>query len=484
MLFPRTCIGAASSLFAALFTIPCWATEGMPDPGFGVDGIAYITPDDVEARELRPYAAIALPDGKLLVAGERNKYIPSSPFDPHMRAMLARINADGTPDAGFGNNAGIPGVLVLPDLVPATGAGMQVIEAMQRFDDGSIVVAGTAQAFGPLKGFIVKLSADGVMDTTFGNGGITLLSSVYLHAMAIDSQNRIVLAGEKSISTISHSFVARLDASGQPDTGFGTNGDGTVVIDWDGVAGQGGYITTIGLTSSGGILVGGNYEVYGSGMGSDFAIARLDANGALDPAFAGTGWRVFHRPDEAPGLVIDGIERLLPTDTGGAVFAGHYSLDDGQGNNSINVVLGRIAGDGSTDTSFGAAASPGFQPIDLVPGAWSRYPSGLAQQSDGKLVVAVSYATPDKSTFLALRTLASGELDSSFGNAGIQLADLAPGAGVFSDASTMVLDASGRPVLAGTAMRTAPLYELAVLRLTHEEAQVDRIFADSFEDHR
>lgn len=484
MLFPKaSCLGTAT-LVAALFTIPAWAADGMPDPGFGLDGAAYITPDDVEARELKPNAAVVLPDGKLLLAGERNKFIPSSPFDPHMRAMLARLNADGSPDASFGNIPAIPGVLVLPDLVPDTGAGMQVIEAMQRLDDGSIIVAGTAQAFGPLKGFVVKLDAQGAMDASFGNNGITLLSGTYLHALAIDSQNRIVVAGEKSISTISHSFVARLDAGGVPDAAFGSNGDGTVVIDWDGVSGQGGYVATIGLTSSDGILVGGNYEVYGMGMGSDFAIARLDANGALDTAFAGTGWRVFHRPDEAPGLVIDGIERLLPTDSGGAVFAGHYNLDDGQGNNSINLVLGSIAGDGSTDTSFGAAASPGFQPIALVPGAWSRYPTGLARQTDGKLVVAVSYATPDKSNFLALRTLANGELDDSFGNAGIQLADLAPGAGVFSDASTMAMDASGRPLLAGMAMRTAPLYELAVLRLTHEEPQVDRIFADSFEDHR
>jgi uncharacterized delta-60 repeat protein len=484
MLFPKaSCLGTAS-LFASLFTIPSWASDGLPDPGFGLDGVAYITPDDVEARALKPYAAIALPDGKLLFAGERNKFIDTSPFDPHMHGMLARLNADGSADASFGNIPAMPGVVVLPDLVPATGAGMQIIEAMERLDDGSIIVAGTAQAFGPLKGFVVKLDAQGAMDTSFGSNGLVLLSGTYLHALAIDSQHRIVVAGEKAISGISHSFVARLDASGQPDTAFGTSGDGTVVINWDGVAGQGGYIASMGLTSSDGILVGGNYEVYGMGAGSDFAIARLDVNGALDTTFAGTGWRVFHRPDEAPGLVIDSIERLLPTDTGGVVFAGHYNLDDGEGNNTINVVLGSIAADGSADANFGAPASPGFQPIELVPGFGSRYPTGLARQSDGKLVVSVTYVTQDKSKFLALRTLANGELDSSFGNGGIQLADLAPGGDGASDASTMMLDASGRVVLAGTAERTPPLYELAVLRLTHEEAPVDRIFADGFEDHR
>ncbi|HEU4663649.1 MAG TPA: hypothetical protein VFS55_06435, partial [Dokdonella sp.] len=171
MSFSRLSHTGALLLLASLFTIPARAADGLPDPTFGTGGAAYITPDDVEARELRPYAALTLPDGKILVAGERNKFIPSSPFDPHMRAMLARFDADGVPDGTFGNVPGIPGVLVLPDLVPLTGAGMQIIEAMVRLDDGSIVVAGTAQAFGPLRGFLVKLDAEGTMDANFGTGG-------------------------------------------------------------------------------------------------------------------------------------------------------------------------------------------------------------------------------------------------------------------------------------------------------------------------
>lgn len=470
-------------LFASLFTIPCLATEGSPDPTFGTNGAAYITPDDVEARELRPHAALSLPDQKILVAGERNKFISSSPFDPHVRAMLARLNADGSADATFGNIPGIPGVLVLPDLVPTTGAGIQEIDAMQRLSDGSIIVGGSAYAFGPLRGFLVKLDATGAMDTSFGTDGIILIPNVYVHAVVIDSQGRIVIGGEKSISTINHSYIGRFDASGQPDVSFGSMGDGGVVIDWDGVAGQSGYLTTIALTASDGVVGGGNYEVYGAGMGSDFALVRLDASGALDTTFAGTGMRVFHRPDEAPGLVIDGIEHLLPTLTGGAVFAGHYSIDDGEGNTSTNIVLGRVAADGSMDTAFGPATSPGLQPIAVVPTAGTRYPTGLVQQSDGKLVVSVSYAAPDQSGFLAFRTSADGVLDSSFALAGVANVDLAPG-GVFSESSALALDAQGRAILAGMAERTSPLYELALLRLTHDDAPIDKIFGDGFEGSR
>jgi len=474
MSFPLRLSGA-TVLFASLFAIPCFAAEGQPDPDFGVGGAAYVTPDDVEARELRPYAALALPDGRILVAGERNKFIPSSPFDPHMRGMITRLNADGSPDASFGNVPEMPGVLVLPDLVPATGAGMQVIEAMQRLDDGSIVVAGTAQAFGPLRGFLVKLDADGHFDAAFGTDGIVLLPGVYVHALAVDGAGRLVVAGEKSIDTISHGYVARFDAKGQPDAAFGT--DGGVVIDWDGVAEQGGYLYGLAVTSDDRILVGGAYEVYGQGLGTDFAIARLDVDGGFDTTFAGTGWRVFHRPEESPGLVIDGIDRLLATDDGGAVFAGHYQLDDGEGNSTIEVVMGRVRADGAMDTSFGSAGD-GFEPIAVAPGAWTRYPTGLVRQADGKLVASVSYVGSE-SSFLAFRTSADGVLDPSFGKDGIASVDMAPG-GIFSDSSALALDAEGRVIVAGTAERAVPLYELAVLRLTGASTD-DRVFSDGFD---
>ena len=45
-------------------------------------------------------------------------------------------------------------------------------------------------------------------------------------------------------------------------------------------------------------------------------------------------------------------------------------------------------------------------PIDVVPDAWNRYPSGLVRLADGKLLVPVTYATPAKQDFIAVRTSA------------------------------------------------------------------------------
>lgn len=469
---------AAALLAATLLTLPCLADEGMPDPGFGNAGAAFIAADGVEADQLRPFAAISLPDGKTLVAGERNKVIPNNPTEPNRRAILARFNSDGSADASFGNVATIPGLLVLPDLVPGTGAAVQAVEAMQRLADGSILVAGTTKVRAPTRGFVAKLSADGGMDAGFGIGGTVLLPDVYLHALAIDSQDRIVVAGEKWIGTTPRSLVARLNASGQLDSEFGTQGDGTVVIDWDGAAGQAGYVATLGLTATDGILVGGSYDVYGPGMGSDFAIARLTSNGALDPAFAGTGWSVFHRDDISPSVNNNGIDRLLPTSADGAVFAGHY-YDEETG---TQIVLGRIGGDGALDTSFGPPATAGYLPVELVPEAYDRYSTGLARQIDGKLVVSVHFATPGKATFMAVRVWAEGAFDTGFADDGLMIADLAPD-GAFSDASALTLDAADRPILAGMSQRSTEsnASDLTLLRLAHSSAPTDRIFASGFD---
>jgi uncharacterized delta-60 repeat protein len=300
-----------------------------------------------------------------------------------------------------------------------------------------------------------------------------------VHALAVDGDGRLVIAGEKSIDTIPHSFVGRFDANGQPDPNFGSDGSGGVVIDWDGVAQQGGYLSGLGIGGDGSILVGGNYETYGQGLGSDFAIAKLDASGSFDTRFNGTGWRVFHRPDESPGIVIDGIERLLPTAEGGAVFVGHYQLDPGSGDTSIELVLGRVGADGAMDATFGDAGN-GFQLIASPAGTSTSYATGFLRQTDGKLVTSVSYSAL-ASSFLAFRTDADGALDAGFGDGGVASVDMAPD-GVFSDSSALALDREGRVIVAGMVERGPPLYELAVLRLG--EAVQDKIFVNGFDGAR
>jgi uncharacterized delta-60 repeat protein len=455
---------------ALLVASACFAADGDPDPGFGTDGIAWLALDGIEGHELRTSAVIALPDGKLLFGGSRNLLIQGNP-DPHMRATLARMNADGSPDATFGSDPGNPGLIVLPSVADT---GMQAVEAMQRLADGSIVVAGSAQAFGPLTGFVMKFGADGSLDGAFGTEGIVTVAGTFLHALAIDSEGRIVVAGEQSSGIQSRGFVARLGSDGRFDAGFGANGDGTVVFEPI-ASEESGYFTTLAVGSDDSIVVGGAYEAWGAGMGTDMSIARLDANGTLDASFANGGWRVFHMPDDVS--TFNGINRLLMAPDGKIAIAAYRQAET----TGVGIVLGRLDANGATDASFGAATTPGFQLLDVAPEAWNRYPSALVRQDDGKLLVSVSYATPAKQEFLVLRTSADGALDAGFGDGGMVELDLAPD-GIYSDLTALTLQ-DGRPILAGAAKRSigSQLVDLAAVRLQNGGGDDDPIFRNGFD---
>lgn len=456
---------------AILATNACCAADGDLDPDFGSGGVAYLSLDGVEGHELRTAAVIALPDGKLLFGGSRNKLIDGNP-DPHMRATLARTNADGSVDTSFGADPANPGLVVLPDLMP--GTGMQSIETVQHLADGSILVAGSIGAFGPRTGFVMKLDAQGAPVASFGNNGRVTLSGANFHASALDSQQRLVLAGERYAGGIAEGIVVRLTGSGQFDPTFADDGDGIARFPaTDADADESSFFSTVAITTGDGVIAGGACETAGSGMGTDFSLARLDPSGRRDPAFAGNGWRLFRLPGD--DSIINGIDRLLTTPDGRIVVAAHHE-DPKTG---VNVVLGRLAADGSTDASFGSPATPGYQPVDVVPDAWNRYPSGLVRQADGKLLVSVSYAIPGKSNFLAFRTSSEGALDAGFGADGVIELDLAPD-GVYSDLTALTLQ-GGLPILAGSAKRAmfSPLVDLAVVRLGGGGS--DTIFTDGFD---
>jgi len=457
-------------ILGVLQACAAFAHDGVPDPGFGAGGAAFLTLDGIEGQELKPTASIALPDGKLLFAGSRNKYTPPSP-DPHMRAMVARMNADGSPDSSFGTDPAIPGIAVLPDLQP--GTAMQAIEAMQRLADGSIVVTGTAQAFGPPTGFVAKLHADGTMDRDFGSSGdgVVRTGGIYLHALGVDLAGRIVVAGEGDLGGgFMRGVVVRFDADGTIDASFGPTSSGIVFLGEDDPD-RYGYVNALVATPDDHILLGGFSEADGPDVGDAYWMIRLDGTGSADASFGGTGSRRFRLTGS--DSTFNAIQRLLVLPSGQIVFGAYYlgEADD------TRVVLGRLLTNGDNDSSFGDAATPGFKKIDVATDAAHRYLSGLARQDDGKLVATVDYAASSaRQNFLAFRTLADGHLDTDFANGGVFEVDLAPN-GAYSSSTSLALQ-GGRQILAGATRRDASslMVDLAVVRLGP-----DRIFSGGFE---
>lgn len=134
---------------------------------------------------------------------------------------VARYNLDGSLDASFGTN----GRTVTT--VPGVSLGDW---GMALQSDGSVVVTGYYQYSNgnPQDTFLLRYTAAGVLDSTFGNNGITVFDaggSDVGYSVAIQpSDGKILVAGYSSLTNGS-AFVARFQTGGTIDTTFGTNGE-------------------------------------------------------------------------------------------------------------------------------------------------------------------------------------------------------------------------------------------------------------------
>ena len=125
-------------------------TAGLLDPTFGNAGLV------LNSVGAEGYTAALQPDGKILVGGTT----PGASSAP----AVFRFNANGTLDKSFGVN----GVASPLDVGAAWGG--EVDEILPQ-PGGKMIVAGSLySAAGPSSPFIVRLTAGGQIDPTFGAG--------------------------------------------------------------------------------------------------------------------------------------------------------------------------------------------------------------------------------------------------------------------------------------------------------------------------
>lgn len=461
-----------------------FAADGAPVPSFADDGLAIASAGDVydgdgrriedQAFQRVPNAVQVTDDGSIVIGGSLNLVTAGRP-DPNMLGTVTRLDADGAPDAGFGRDDARPGLVVLPDLVPGTRE--QRVEAVHVLPDGGIVAVGTATAFGPTSGFVVKLLPNGDLDPDFAHGGAVLRGAQF-HDVAIDSRGHLLVAGERidaSGGPLYRGMLARFDAAGAL---LGTHD----VVEPD--SEHMGFFDTLRVLPDDRVVLAGSLQQpppEGALDNYDFSVARLTADGAPDPSFAGDGWAVFAMPGTESD--VENILRMEIDAAGGIVFAAQVGVDDDR----TTLVLGRLSSDGSIDERFGDAATPGFARADLVPSATNFVARGLAQARSGHWFVSGYYAGDDvfNNDFVVARFGRDGVLDRSFGDAGIAFVDLMHGDWPTDDVRAMTLHRD-QPLLVGASMRvhldgdpstpiSPPAVDTAVLKLSHSP-----LFADDF----
>jgi uncharacterized delta-60 repeat protein len=332
---------------------PAQAKAGDLDTSFGTGG--KVTTDfggPVDgARALAVQA-----DGKLVAAG----YALGTALD----FALARYNSDGTLDTSFGT-----GGKVTTDFVGEFFSSNDLATALAVQADGRLVAAGFTDT-GLFA--LARYNSDGSLDSTFGTGGqvtTRIADFARAFALAVQPDGKLVAAGwAAGPSTGSRDFaLARYNPDGTLDSTFGTGGQVTT----DFGAGQVDEAHTL-------IVQGSQLVAAGTGSslasGFDFALARYNSDGTLDPGF-GTGGTVTtdmgvgFNLDEVRGLVMQGSKLVAL----GATYTGS-SWDYG---------LARYRANGTLDPSFGTR---GKVITDFAGGTDSAY--ALAMQADGKLVAA------------------------------------------------------------------------------------------------
>ena len=264
------------------------------------------------------------------------------------------------------------------------------------------------------------LLSGGVLDQTFGTGGIVTTSggwsAVNPNAVATypragtANDGKIVTTGQVSTSNGKSYFdFIRYNLDGSLDRSFGGTGQ---------VANSSGNVGNDVAVQPDGKIVGAGFALSAK-TGDDFAVVRYNADGSLDTTFGGKGGTAITDVNQKS---TDMGRRVALQKDGKIVVAGTTTPSGVNIGVSADLALVRYNPDGSLDTSFGAGgkviqhfASPLvaggsglFLDMAIDPG------SSPADPNTGKVVVVAELGS-DRGTVLA-RFNTNGSLDTSFGS--------------------------------------------------------------------
>jgi uncharacterized delta-60 repeat protein len=262
------------------------ADPGDLDPGFGNGG-----------RTTTGFAgdagagAAVVQGGKVVAAGFADTGATTD-------FALTRYRANGTLDPSFGNHG-----RVITDI--AGGAGDQAT-ALALQPDGKLVAAGLTSGAAGVDFALVRYRANGTLDPSFGDHGRVTTDFAggadAAHALIVQADGKLVAAGSAAVGANQDFAVARYNPNGTPDLGFGTGGRATLDI-------AGAFDEARALVVQGGKLVTAGFTFTGDAATGDFALARFTAAGRRDGTF-GTGGRVTTDFaggfDDARALVLQG----------------------------------------------------------------------------------------------------------------------------------------------------------------------------------
>ena len=258
--------GSAVSTVSGLNYLARLNGDGTLDSSFNTVGFNPISGTTMSGPNHFVRCITIQPDGKILIGGEFT-HVNAEP-----QKSIARLDSTGALDPSF-NALGTNGTVFSIALQP----------------DGKIVLGGTFAFVDTRMGSvfpvsnIARINGDGTLDNAF-NANITTLGGAnnLIDCLALQPDGKILVTGGfDTIQGHSATRLARLNASGTPDTAFNTGGSGPDL-----------NVFSLALQTNGKFLIGGAFMSYnGSAISPATGVnylTRLNVDGTRDTLFNAT----------------------------------------------------------------------------------------------------------------------------------------------------------------------------------------------------
>lgn len=462
-----------------------FAADGYFDPTWAGGGRITLAPcNDVAGV----YRVVVEDGGNILLGG------PCATTAGSQTWWLGELSPAGVPVVAFG---GFGNGLVTGCPLSSGLCSSEYFEDMSIRPDGRIAFA-TQRSVGRV---VAKAYMLDIANVAGGNGVPPANGAGFVHANAIPintnaggyfarpravahtGDGKLLLAGYglySASSSTSDMAVVRLNSDLSLDTSFNNATDGNGIHFAGGrtidFSGSNDDATGILVQADGRILLVGN-----ANAGASPAVVRLNADGSLDTTFGGgTGKTIL----SWSGGTLDASSSFTLTNAGirldragRILLAVHAKVHSGN-KDYWGMAAIRLLADGSVDSSFGSG-QVAFRPVaDFCTGARGANAHALALDSAGRILLAGECAVSDtKTNFIVMRIFGdTGGLDTSFGISGRSY-------GVFADPDTddavydIAFDKSGRPIIGGRSYKFGNSFDKGgVGRLTY-----DLIFTNDLE---
>lgn len=384
--------------------------------------------------------------------------------------MFARLTANGGNRLGWGLSGA--GITIYSESV--NQGPFSVVPGRSAIDGERVISPVTVDANPSFVQAVVLDETGLYQGTTTLPGPPTPFNSSRAVAVHVDAQGRYLFLIEDRQAGGRHGIrIVRTNAALIVDNGYQPS-FAPATLDL--------FPLAITSDANGRVYVAGVY-ITSDGQSYGALVLRLGTNGFADATFSGDG--IVQIPpelmDEANDIALDAQGRVL--------LAGGR-LDGLEVDRDVSVV--RLLSDGSYDNSFFPVLGIGGVRVleleDLLPGLGNADSArSIRPLPDGSMIV-VGFATRPSaqfaSYFAVARLLANGQLDSSFGLAGLNYGtfEQAPGLGSSDEGYANTFTPDGGLVLAGDSIAAgAGLRQFGVAKLHLAAARQDPIFADGME---